>query len=48
MAYKWFVLLMVVSGTALMLLLLQGTPLGVNWCMNGFPTGHGGVCLWRR
>jgi hypothetical protein len=28
MAYKWFVLLMVVSGTALMLLLLQGTPLG--------------------
>jgi hypothetical protein len=28
MAYKWFILLMVVSGTALMLLLLQGTPVG--------------------
>jgi hypothetical protein len=29
MAYTWFILLMVTSGTALMLLLLQGTPVGV-------------------
>jgi hypothetical protein len=29
MAYTWFILLMVISGTALMLLLLQGTPVGV-------------------
>lgn len=28
MAYKWFVLLLVIAGTALMLLLLQGTSLG--------------------
>jgi hypothetical protein len=29
MAYTWFILLLAGSGTALMLLLLQGTPLGV-------------------
>jgi hypothetical protein len=29
MAYTWFILLMVISGTALMLLVLQGTPLGI-------------------
>jgi hypothetical protein len=29
MAYTWFILLLASSGTALMLLLLQGTPLGV-------------------
>jgi hypothetical protein len=29
MAYTWFILLMVISSTALMFLVLQGTPLGV-------------------
>src|SRR5271155_4895867 len=28
MAYAWFILLLAIAGTALMLLLLQGTPLG--------------------